>query len=335
MNELVFQLVLALVKSVIIIGFLLTAFAYLTLFERKVLGRMQVRIGPNRVGPMGLLQPLADGIKLFFKEDVSPVGADRWVYLIAPAISTMLALVAFAVIPVGPNINIFGREVGLYLSDAGIGILYVLAISSLGVYGIALAGWSSNNKYSLIGGIRASAQMISYELTLGMSLMGVVMIAGSLSLLDVVEGQRTVWNIFLQPLGFILYLIAGVAETNRAPFDLPEAETELVAGYHTEYSGMKFALFFMAEYINMVTVSSVATTMFLGGYHGPFNLLDGPWWFLLKVGLLLFFYVWLRATLPRLRYDRLMSFGWKVLLPLALANVVLTALGILVFSPGG
>jgi NADH-quinone oxidoreductase subunit H len=334
-NEFVFQLLLAVVKSVVIIGFLLTAFAYLTLFERKVIGRMQVRIGPNRVGPMGLLQPLADGIKLFFKEDVSPLGADKWVYLIAPAISTMLALVAFAVIPVGPNINLFGREIGLYLSDANIGILYILAISSLGVYGITLAGWSSNNKYSLIGGIRASAQMISYELTLGMSLMGVVMITGSLSLLDVVESQRTVWNVFWQPLGFLLYVIAGVAETNRAPFDLPEAETELVAGYHTEYSGMKFALFFMAEYINMVTVSSVATTMFLGGYHGPFNILDGPWWFFLKIGLLLFFYVWLRATLPRLRYDRLMSFGWKVLLPLALANVVLTAFGILVFSPGG
>jgi NADH-quinone oxidoreductase subunit H len=335
LNEFLFQLTLAVVKSVIIIGFLLTAFAYLTLFERKVIGRMQVRIGPNRVGPMGLLQPLADGIKLFFKEDVTPIGADKFVYLLAPAISTMVALIAFAVIPIGPNINIFGREVGLYLSDANIGILYVLAIGSLGVYGIALAGWSSNNKYSLIGGIRASAQMISYELALGLSLMGVIMITGSLSLIDIVEGQRSVWYIFVQPLGFILYLIAGIAETNRAPFDLPEAETELVAGYHTEYSGMKFALFFMAEYINMVTVSSIATTVFLGGYHGPFNILDGPWWFFLKIGLLLFFYVWLRATLPRLRYDRLMNFGWKVLLPLALANVVLTALGILVFSPEG
>ncbi|HZQ98978.1 MAG TPA: NADH-quinone oxidoreductase subunit NuoH [Chloroflexota bacterium] len=332
MNETLFQVILAAVKSVVIIGFLLTAFAYLTLFERKVQGRMQVRYGPNRVGPFGLLQPLADGIKLFFKEDVKPIGADPIVYLLAPAISTMVALVAFAVIPVGPSVNIFGREIGLYLSDANIGILYVLSIGSLGVYGITLAGWSSNNKYSLLGGIRASAQMISYELSLGLSLLGVVMITGSLSLLDIVAAQASVWNIFWQPLGFLLYLIAGVAETNRAPFDLPEAETELVAGYHTEYSGMKFALFFMAEYINMVTVSSIATTMFLGGYHGPFNILDGPWWFLLKVGLLLFFYVWLRATLPRLRYDRLMNFGWKVLLPLALLNVILTAFGILLFG---
>ncbi len=332
MNETLFQVILAAVKSVVIIGFLLTAFAYLTLFERKLQGRMQVRYGPNRVGPFGLLQPLADGIKLFFKEDVKPIGADPIVYLLAPAISTMVALVAFAVIPVGPSVNIFGREIGLYLSDANIGILYVLSIGSLGVYGITLAGWSSNNKYSLLGGIRASAQMISYELSLGLSLLGVVMITGSLSLLDIVAAQASVWNIFWQPLGFLLYLIAGVAETNRAPFDLPEAETELVAGYHTEYSGMKFALFFMAEYINMVTVSSIATTMFLGGYHGPFNILDGPWWFLLKVGLLLFFYVWLRATLPRLRYDRLMNFGWKVLLPLALLNVILTAFGILLFG---
>jgi NADH-quinone oxidoreductase subunit H len=220
----------------------------------------------------------------------------------------------------------------LQLANVDIGILYVLAIGSLGVYGIALAGWSSNNKYSLLGGIRASAQMISYELSLGLSLMGVVMIAGSLSLSEIVDAQSRVWFVFLQPLGFILYLISGIAETNRAPFDLPEAETELVAGYHTEYSGMKFALFFMAEYINMITVSSIATTMYLGGYHGPFNLLDGPWWFLLKVLLLLFVYVWLRATLPRLRYDRLMNFGWKVLLPLGLANVVLTAIGILLLG---
>jgi NADH-quinone oxidoreductase subunit H len=335
MSELLFQIVLAVVKSIVIIGFLLTAFAYMTLAERKIVGRMQVRYGPNRVGPFGLLQPVADGIKLFFKEDVRPIGADAVVYVLAPAMSTLVALVAFAVIPVGPTINIFGRDVGLYLSDANIGILYLLAVGSLGVYGITLAGWSSNNKYSLLGGIRASAQMISYELALGLSLMGVVMVVGSLSLLDIVASQAQVWNVFVQPLGFILYLIAGVAETNRAPFDLPEAETELVAGYHTEYSGMKFALFYMAEYINMVTVSSIATTMFLGGYHGPFNIADGPWWFLLKVGLLLFGYIWLRATLPRLRYDRLMNFGWKVLLPLALANVVLTAVGILVLSPGG
>jgi NADH-quinone oxidoreductase subunit H len=243
-----------------------------------------------------------------------------------------VALAAFAVIPVGPTINIFGRPIDLALANLDIGILYVLAVGSLGVYGIALAGWSSNNKYSLLGGIRASAQMISYELSLGLSIMGVVMITGTLNLGDIVEAQSRAWFIFLQPLGFLLYLISGIAETNRAPFDLPEAETELVAGYHTEYSGMKFALFFMAEYINMVTVSSIATTLFLGGYKGPFNLLDGPWWFLLKITVLLFVYVWLRATLPRLRYDRLMNFGWKVLLPLGLLNVVLTAVGILVLG---
>jgi NADH-quinone oxidoreductase subunit H len=331
-NELLFQFLVAAIKSVVIIGFLLTAFAYLTLFERKVAGRIQVRYGPNRVGPFGLLQPLADGIKLFFKEDVRPLGADPWVYLIAPAISVLVALAAFAVIPVGPTINIFGRPIDLALANLDIGILYVLAVGSLGVYGIALAGWSSNNKYSLLGGIRASAQMISYELSLGLSIMGVVMITGTLNLGDIVEAQSRAWFIFLQPLGFLLYLISGIAETNRAPFDLPEAETELVAGYHTEYSGMKFALFFMAEYINMVTVSSIATTLFLGGYKGPFNLLDGPWWFLLKITVLLFVYVWLRATLPRLRYDRLMNFGWKVLLPLGLLNVVLTAVGILVLG---
>jgi NADH-quinone oxidoreductase subunit H len=328
-NELAVQIAIAAIKSVVIIGFLLTGFAYMTLFERKVAGRIQVRYGPNRVGPFGLLQPLADGIKLFFKEDVRPLGADPIVYLAAPAISTLVALVAFAVIPVGPSINLFGLPIALQLANLDIGILYVLAIGSLGVYGIALAGWASNNKYSLLGGIRASAQMISYELSLGLSVMGVVMIAGSLNLSEIVDAQSRYWFIFVQPLGFILYLISGIAETNRAPFDLPEAETELVAGYHTEYSGMKFALFFMAEYINMIIVSSIATTLYLGGYHGPFNLLDGPWWFLLKVLLLLFVYVWLRATLPRLRYDRLMNFGWKVLLPLGLLNVVLTAVGIL------
>jgi NADH-quinone oxidoreductase subunit H len=333
MDELLFQLLVAAVKSVIIIGILLTGFAYMTLFERKVAARIQIRYGPNRVGPFGLLQPLADGIKLFFKEDVRPLGADRWVYLLAPCISVVVALVAFAVIPVGPPISIGGREIPLYLSDASIGILFVLAIGSLGVYGIALAGWSSNNKYSLLGGIRASAQMISYELSLGLSILGVVMIVGSLNMTRIVENQSEHWHIFLQPLGFLLYFISGLAETNRAPFDLPEAETELVAGYHTEYSGMKFALFFMAEYINMITVSAVATTLFLGGYKGPFGLLDGVWWFVLKVVALLFVYVWIRATLPRLRYDRLMNFGWRVLLPLALLNVFATAVGVLVF-PG-
>jgi NADH-quinone oxidoreductase subunit H len=332
MDELLFQFLVAAVKSLLIIGILLTGFAYMTLFERKVAARIQIRYGPNRVGPFGLLQPLADGIKLFFKEDVRPLGADRWVYLLAPCISVVVALVAFAVIPVGPPIEIGGRVIPLYLSDASIGILFVLAIGSLGVYGIALAGWSSNNKYSLLGGIRASAQMISYELSLGLSILGTVMIVGSLNMTDIVEHQSQYWHVFVQPFGFLLYFISGLAETNRAPFDLPEAETELVAGYHTEYSGMKFALFFMAEYINMITVSAVATTLFLGGYKGPFGLLDGVWWFVLKVVALLFVYVWIRATLPRLRYDRLMNFGWRVLLPLALVNVFATAVGVLVFG---
>ena len=332
MDELLFQFLIAAVKSLVIIFILLTGFAYMTLFERKVAARIQIRYGPNRVGPFGLLQPLADGIKLFFKEDVMPLGADRWVYLLAPSISVIVALVAFAVIPIGPPIEIGGRLIPLYLSDASIGILFVLAIGSLGVYGIALAGWSSNNKYSLLGGIRASAQMISYELSLGLSILGVVMIVGSLNLSAIVENQTEHWHIFLQPFGFLLYFISGLAETNRAPFDLPEAETELVAGYHTEYSGMKFALFFMAEYINMITVSAVATTLFLGGYKGPFGLLDGVWWFVIKVIALLFVYVWVRATLPRLRYDRLMNFGWRVLLPLALLNVFATAVGVLVFG---
>jgi NADH-quinone oxidoreductase subunit H len=321
MSEPLLQLLLAAIKSLVIIFVLLTGFAYMTLFERKVAARIQIRYGPNRVGPFGLLQPLADGIKLFFKE----------VYLIAPCISVMVALTAFAVIPIGPPVTIGGRVIPLYLSDASIGILYVLAIGSLGVYGITLAGWSSNNKYSLLGGIRASAQMISYELSLGLSIIGVVMLVGSLNMTDIVEHQSYYWHIFVQPLGFLLYLISAIAETNRAPFDLPEAETELVAGYHTEYSGMKFALFFMAEYINMITVSSIATTLFLGGYKGPFGLLDGVWWFALKVVVLLFVYVWIRATLPRMRYDRLMNFGWRGLLPLALLNVFATAVGILVF----
>ncbi|HEV8638375.1 MAG TPA: NADH-quinone oxidoreductase subunit NuoH [Chloroflexota bacterium] len=332
MNELLFQFLVAALKSAVIIGVLLTGFAYMTLFERKVAARIQIRYGPNRVGPFGLLQPLADGIKLFFKEDVTPLGADRWVYLLAPCISVLVALVAFAVIPLGPPIEVGGRAMPLYLSGANIGILYVLAVGSLGVYGIALAGWSSNSKYSLLGGIRASAQMISYELSLGLSVMGVVMVVGSLNMTDIVEHQARYWHIFVQPLGFLLYLISGIAETNRAPFDLPEAETELVAGYHTEYSGMKFALFFMAEYINMIMVSSIATTLFLGGYKGPFGLLDGVWWFVIKVVVLLFVYVWVRATLPRMRYDRLMNFGWRVLLPLGLLNVFATAVGILLFG---
>ena len=325
-------LLVAVVKSILILAILLTGFAYATLLERKLVAGIQVRYGPNRVGPWGLLQPLADGIKLAFKEDTTPRGADRFLFTLAPLISTVMALCAFAVIPVGPAITIAGQTIGLELADVNIALLYLLAITSLSVYGIVLAGWSSNNKYSLLGGIRSSAQMISYELSLGLALVGVMLITGSLRLTDIVEAQRSVWFVFLQPLGFIVYIISAIAETNRAPFDLPEAESELVAGYHTEYSGMKFAMFFMAEYINMITVSSIATTLFFGGWHGPFGLLDGPWWFFLKVFIFMCIYVWIRATLPRFRYDRLMNFGWKVLLPLALLNTVLTAGGVLVLT---
>jgi NADH-quinone oxidoreductase subunit H len=323
-------ILIVLVKSVVVLAILMTGFAYMTLFERKVAGRIQVRFGPNRVGPFGLLQPLADGIKLMLKEDIRPLGADKFVYALAPMISLIVAISAFAVIPIGPQINVFGREIPLVIADVNIGILYVFAVASLGVYGIVLAGWSSNNKYSLLGGIRSSAQMISYELALGISVIGVIMLAGSLSLYDIVNAQRGLWFIALQPLGFIVFVIAGIAETNRAPFDLPEAEQELVAGYHTEYGGMKFAMFFAAEYISMITISAIATTLFLGGYLGP--IVDGPHWFFLKVMAFLFLYVWLRATLPRFRYDRLMQFGWQILLPLSLLNVLITAVGIIVFG---
>lgn len=326
------QIVIALVESVAIVALLLGGFAYMTLWERKLVGRIQVRYGPNRTGPFGLLQPIADGLKLAFKEATAPRGADRWVYPLAPVISVFAALSSFAVIPVGPDVNAFGTTIPLHLADVSVGILYVLAMSSLGVYGIVLAGWSSNNKYSLLGGVRSSAQMISYELSLGLSLVGVLMITGSLRLTDIVSAQAGLPFAVLQPLAFLTYSIAAVAEVNRAPFDLPEAETELVAGYHTEYSGLKFAMFYMAEYINMITVSALATTIFLGGWLAPFGLLSGPWWFLLKVFILLSAFVWIRATLPRIRYDRLMRLGWTFLLPLALLNIVLTAIGIVVFG---
>ncbi len=315
-------LLIAAVKSLVVVLALLTGFAYTTLLERKLIGRIQLRYGPNRVGPLGLLQPLADGIKLVFKEEIVPRGADRAVYFLAPALSVVAALLAFAVVPVGGVVNFFGREIPLSLADLNIGVLFLLAINSMGVYGIVLAGWSSNNKYSLLGAVRSSAQLISYELALGLAVVSVVMMAGSVRLREIVEAQDIPFAL-LQPVGFVLYFIAGIAETNRAPFDLPEAETELVAGYHTEYTGMKFAMFFMAEYINMITVSAVATTLFLGGWRGPGP--DGPHWFIFKVFLLLCVFVWVRATLPRLRYDKLMRLGWQVLLPIGLANVFVTA----------
>jgi NADH-quinone oxidoreductase subunit H len=317
-------IIAALIKSVIVAIALATGFAYMTLLERKFIARLQVRHGPNRVGPLGLLQPLADGVKLIFKEDIIPSGADRFVFTLAPMISVIAALLAYAVIPIGPDFTVFGYTVTMHIANLNVGVLFFLATSSLGVYGIVLAGWASNSKYAMLGGLRSTAQMISYELGLGLSLIGLLMVVGSASVIDIVEWQNPIWLIVWQPLAFVLFVVAGVAETNRAPFDLPEAEQELVAGYHTEYSSMRFAMFFMAEYINMITMSSVVTALFLGGYHGPLGLLPGPWWFFLKVFLLLCGFIWLRAALPRLRYDRLMRLGWTVLLPLGLLNIFVT-----------
>jgi len=304
--------------------------------ERKVCAYIQDRPGPNRVGPEGLLQPFADVIKLLFKEDLKPAAADTLVFLIAPVISTATAFAAFSVVPFGTETTLFGllsEPLRLEVTDVNVAVLVVFAIASMGIYGIVLAGWSSNSKYSLLGGLRSAAQMISYELSYGLALAAVVMLAGSLSLREIVTNQAGYWfyvipkwYVFLQPIGFIIFMTAGVAETNRAPFDFPEAEQELVAGYHTEYSSMSFALFFLAEYINMVTVSAVATSLYLGGWLGPLLPDWMGWiWFLVKVFALLFFYVWMRWTLPRYRYDQLMEFGWKVLLPVAVVNLIATA----------
>jgi NADH-quinone oxidoreductase subunit H len=315
---------------------LLNSAAILVYMERKVAAFVQQRYGPYLVGPMGLMQPLADIIKLMFKEELRPKAADALLFYAAPILSATAAFAAFSVVPFGADTTFFGlldRPIHLAAADVNVGILVIFAITSMGVYGIVLAGWSSNSKYSLLGGLRSSAQMISYELSYGLSFAAVIMLAGSLSLRTIVDGQAGYWfhvipkwYLFIQPLGFFIYLTAGVAETNRAPFDFPEAEQELVAGYHTEYSSMSFALFFLAEYVNMVTVSAVATDLFLGGWHGPF-LPDwlGWIWFLAKVGFLLFFYIWMRWTLPRYRYDQLMEFGWKWLLPAAVVNLLVTA----------
>ncbi|HEY62448.1 MAG TPA: NADH-quinone oxidoreductase subunit NuoH [Anaerolineae bacterium] len=317
------------IKAIILLLFGVTGFAYLTLYERRALARIQTRIGPNRAGPFGILQPVADGVKLIFKEEFIPATADKKLFVIAPIITVLPALVMWAVIPWGTSITLFGRNINLYLADVNVAVLYLTAVTSIAVYGIVLAGWSSNNKYALLGGLRASAQMISYELTLGLSLVGPMLIAGSMSLVDIVEAQKNVWFVIYQPLGALLYMIAGLAEINRAPFDMPEAEQELTAGYHVEYSGMKFAIFFMAEYIKMIAISAIAATLFFGGYRGPFvdiYPILGPIYLFIKIVILLFGIIWVRATLPRFRYDRLMAFGWKIMLPLALFNVLVTAI---------
>jgi NADH-quinone oxidoreductase subunit H len=313
-------------RSLIIIVALLTGMAYMTWFERRAISRLQIRIGPNRVGPTGLLQPVADALKLFFKEDVLPRNADRFLYPVAPGISLVAALAAFAVIPIGPPLKIGGVELALIIQDMPVALLYLIGVSSLGVYGVVLGGWASGSKYSLLGALRGGAQVVSYELVLGMALVGVVLVSGTMSINDIVlEQARSVPFIILQPLGFLLYFTAAIAETNRAPFDLPEAEQELVAGYHTEYSGFRFGMYYIAEYVNVLTVSAIAATLFFGGWTGPFNLVPGPWWLLLKMTVFAFIFVWLRATLPRLRYDQLMRLSWGVLLPLGLLNVLVTA----------
>ena len=322
---------------------LLNSAALMVYVERKVAAMLQQRLGPYLVGPKGVLQPLADIVKLLFKEELRPRAADAFLFALAPIISATCAFAAFSVVPFGADTTLFGLlpdGLRLQVADVNVAVLVVFAVSSMSVYGIVLAGWSSNSKYALLGSLRASAQMISYELSYGLALASVLVIAGSLSLADIVNAQagswfRVVprWFIFVQPVAFLVYLTAGIAETNRAPFDFPEAEQELVAGYHTEYSSMSFAMFFMAEYINMVTVSAVATDLFLGGWHGPFLPESLGWvWFLIKVAAILFFYVWMRWTLPRYRYDQLMRFGWKVLLPVAVVNLLVTAAAVLYFA---
>jgi NADH-quinone oxidoreductase subunit H len=334
---------LSIAKIIVVLLVLLTCVAYTVLLERKVVGRIQNRFGPSRVGPFGLLQPLADGLKLFLKEDIMPASVYRPLYILAPVIALACALLSIAVIPFGANIQFHGVDM-FQIADLNIGLLVILAVTSVGVYGIALSGWASNNKYSLLGSLRACAQMVSYELALGLSLIGVVLRAGSLRLRDIVDVQSThgmlSWNVFggFQIVAFFIYLISAYAETNRAPFDLVEAESELTGGYHTEYSSMKFAMFFMAEYANMITVGCVATLLFFGGWSSPFgNLLPTPhwiviqallpvFWFVLKVFFFVFLYIWVRGTTPRFRYDQLMGFGWKFLVPLAIANIIVAAL---------
>jgi len=320
------------IKSLFMIVVLLTGFAYLTFYERKALARIQVRVGPNRAGPGGWLQPVADGVKLIFKEELIPAKANKLMFILAPVVTLVPAWIILAVVPWGDKITLFGREIVLSVTNINIGVLYITAIASISIYGIVLAGWSSNNKYAMLGGIRSSAQMISYEIALGLAFIGPILLAGSMDVAEIVLKQKEMgWFVLFQPVGAVVFWIATLAEVNRAPFDMPEAEQELTAGYHTEYSGLKFAMFFIAEYTKMIAVSVIAVALFFGGYRGPFVdqiPLLGPVYVLIKVMILLFGMIWVRATLPRIRYDRLMAFGWKVLFPLALINVFVTAVGI-------
>jgi NADH-quinone oxidoreductase subunit H len=329
-----------LIKSLFVIFALLTGFAYLTWYERRALARIQSRIGPNRAGPMGLLQPIADAVKLIFKEELTPAKADRTLFFWAPVITMVPSIILAAVIPFGPDVELFGRTISLAVADISVGVLYLMSIASIAVYGIVLAGWSSNNKYAMLGGLRSSAQMLSYELSLGLMFVTAIILADRMDLKEIVTQQSDMWFAVIQPVGALIFLIVTLAEVNRAPFDMPEAEQELTAGYHSEYSGMKFALFFMAEYQKMIVISMIAATLFFGGYRELWFLKDtflsvdrfwwlGPIYLLLKVVALLFFMIWIRATWPRIRYDRLMAFGWKVLLPLSLVIAFITAAGVL------
>ncbi|MCJ7441180.1 MAG: NADH-quinone oxidoreductase subunit NuoH [Thermoanaerobaculaceae bacterium] len=339
-------LVVPLVKIVVILLVVILMAAYLSYFERKILAYMQIRIGPNRVGPRGWLQPIADALKLFVKEDIIPSRAEKFVYIVAPALITAPALVVFSVIPFGADTTFFGllkQPIPPYLTDINIGILFILGVSSVGVYGVILGGWASNNKFSLMGGLRSAAQLVSYEVPMGFSVIAVLLMAGSLSMVKFVEAQKQagVWFIFPGIVAFFIYFVCGIAETNRNPFDLPEAESELVAGFHTEYSGMKWAFYFLAEYANMVVISSVATVLVLGGWLRPFpnvaalaflDVIPPFIWFAAKVGFFLFCYIWFRGTFPRYRFDQLMALGWKVLLPVSLANLLVVALGVLLMG---
>jgi NADH-quinone oxidoreductase subunit H len=329
-----------LIKAIVLVLLLLGGFAYLTLYERKALARIQMRVGPNRAGPWGILQPIADAIKLIFKEELMPARADKLLFFLAPVVTLVPALVITAVVPWGPTLHVFGRDITLYIADINVGVLYIMSVASIAVYGIVLAGWSSNNKYAMMGGLRSTAQMISYEIALGLTFVGVILLAGSASMTEIVEAQKSAWYVLLQPVGTLIFIIATLAEVNRAPFDMPEAEQELTAGYHTEYSGMKFALLFMAEYDKMIAICSIGATLFFGGYREFWFLLNtilsvdqtpwlGPIYIFLKIFILLFGMIWVRATFPRIRYDRLMAFGWKVLLPLSLALLFITAVFIL------
>jgi len=329
-----------LIKAIVLVLILLGGFAYLTLYERKALARIQMRVGPNRAGPWGILQPIADAVKLIFKEELMPARADKLLFFLAPVVTLVPALVITAVVPWGPTLHVFGRDITLYIADINVGVLYIMSVASIAVYGIVLAGWSSNNKYAMMGGLRSTAQMISYEIALGLSFVGVILLAGSAQMTEIVAAQKTLWFAVLQPVGTAIFLIATLAEVNRAPFDMPEAEQELTAGYHSEYSGMKFALLFMAEYDKMIAISSIGATLFFGGYREFWFLSNtilsvdrtpwlGPIYIFLKIFILLFGMIWVRATFPRIRYDRLMAFGWKVMLPLSLALIFISATFIL------